>query len=326
MNANNVAKPVLSINDLRTYFHTQDGIAKAVDGISCEVYPGETLGIVGESGCGKSVTAASILQLIPIPPGKIVSGKILFEGQNLLDLPVSKMRKVRGNRISMIFQEPMTSLNPVFTIGSQLSKVFRLHQKLSRKAARQKAVDILTECEIPSPDRILKSYPYELSGGMRQRAMIALALGCNPAVLIADEPTTALDVTIQAQIMDLILRLKEKFAMAMILITHDLGVIAKAAQRVVVMYAGEKVEEADVLTLFETPAHPYTMALMKSLPVLGRREKFLAEIKGVVPPPYRDIVGCKFADRCPEMIAQCKDARPRLKEIKKGHLVACIRR
>jgi peptide/nickel transport system ATP-binding protein len=326
MTANIFAKPVLSIDDLRTYFHTQDGIAKAVDGLSCEVYPGETLGIVGESGCGKSVTAASILRLIPIPPGKIVSGKILFEGQNLLDLTVSKMRKVRGNRISMIFQEPMTSLNPVFTIGSQLSKVFRLHQKLSHKAARQKAVDILTECEIPSPDRILKSYPYELSGGMRQRVMIAMALGCNPAVLIADEPTTALDVTIQAQIMDLILRLKEKFAMAMILITHDLGVIAKAAQRVVVMYAGEKAEEADVLTLFETHAHPYTTALMRSLPVLGRKERFLAEIKGVVPPPYRDIAGCKFADRCPEMIAQCKEARPRLKEIKKGHLVACIRR
>jgi len=323
---NKFANPVLSIDDLRTYFHTQDGIAKAVDGVSFDVYPGETLGVVGESGCGKSVTAASILRLIPIPPGEIVTGKILFEGQNLLDLPMSKMRKVRGNRISMIFQEPMTSLNPVFTIGNQLAKVFTLHQKLSGKAARKKAVDILTECEIPSPDRILKSYPYELSGGMRQRAMIAMALGCNPAVLIADEPTTALDVTIQAQIMDLILRLKEKFGMAMILITHDLGVIAKAARRVVVMYAGEKVEEADVLSLFETPGHPYTIALMQSLPVLGRKEKFLAEIKGVVPPPYREIAGCKFADRCPEMIAQCQNARPQLKEIQKGHLVACIRR
>jgi peptide/nickel transport system ATP-binding protein len=326
MTDNKSAKPVLSIKDLRTYFHTQDGIAKAVDGVSCDVYPGETLGIVGESGCGKSVTAASILRLVPIPPGKIVSGKIFFDGLNLLDLPVSKMRNIRGNRISMIFQEPMTSLNPVFTIGSQLSKVFRLHQKLSGRAARQKAVEILADCEIPSPDRILKSYPHELSGGMRQRAMIAMALGCNPAVLIADEPTTALDVTIQAQIMDLMLRLKEKMEMAMILITHDLGVIAKAAQRVVVMYAGEKAEEADVLTLFETPAHPYTIALLNSLPVLGRREKFLPEIKGVVPPPYREIIGCKFADRCPEMIVQCKDARPQLKEIKKGHLVACIRR
>ena len=326
MIANSIAEPVLSIEDLRTYFYTQDGIAKAVDGISLDVYPGETLGIVGESGCGKSVTAASILRLIAIPPGKIVSGRIIFYGMNLLDLPPGRMRRIRGNRISMIFQEPMTALNPVFTIGNQLAKVFKLHQKLSGKAARQKALDILADCEIPSPGRILKSYPHELSGGMRQRAMIAMALGCNPALLIADEPTTALDVTIQAQIMDLILRLKEKYDMAMILITHDLGVIANAARRIVVMYAGEKVEEADVLTLFETPAHPYTIALMKSLPVLGRRQKFLAEIKGVVPPPYREIAGCKFADRCPEMIARCKDARPRLKEIKKGHWVACIRR
>jgi oligopeptide/dipeptide ABC transporter ATP-binding protein len=323
---NNSAKPVLSINDLRTYFHTQDGIARAVDGVSYEVYPGETLGVVGESGCGKSVSAASILRLIPIPPGKIVSGEILFEGQNLLDLPMSHMLKIRGNRISMIFQEPMTSLNPVFTIGYQLSKVFTLHQKLSGREAKKKSCDILAACEIPSPDRILKSYPHELSGGMRQRAMIAMALGCNPAVLIADEPTTALDVTIQAQIMDLILRLKEKFEMAMILITHDLGVIAKAAQRVVVMYAGEKVEETDVLTLFETPAHPYTIALMQSLPVLGRKERFLAEIKGVVPPPYRKIAGCKFADRCPEMTTKCQNVRPHLKEIQKGHVVACIRR
>jgi oligopeptide/dipeptide ABC transporter ATP-binding protein len=318
--------PVLSIMDLRVHFHTSDGIAKAVDGVSFDVYPGETLGIVGESGCGKSVTAASILRLIPTPPGEIVSGEILFDGQNLLDLPMSKMRKIRGNRISMIFQEPMTSLNPVFTIGYQLSKVFALHQKLASKAAMRKAADILADCEIPSPERILKSYPHELSGGMRQRAMIAMALGCNPSVLIADEPTTALDVTIQAQIMDLMLRLKEKFEMAMVLITHDLGVIAKTAQHVVVMYAGQKVEEADVLTLFESPAHPYTIALMKSLPVLGRKEKFLAEIRGVVPPPYREILGCKFADRCPEMIEKCQNIRPQLKEVQKGHLVACIRR
>jgi oligopeptide/dipeptide ABC transporter ATP-binding protein len=323
-NAN--GNPVLSIKDLRTYFHTQDGIAKAVDGVSYDIYPGETLGVVGESGCGKSVTAASILRLIPIPPGEIVSGKILFEHQNLLDLPMSEMREIRGNRISMIFQEPMTSLNPVFTIGHQLSKVFTLHQKLSGKAAKKKAAEILAACEIPSPERILKAYPHELSGGMRQRAMIAMALGCNPSVLIADEPTTALDVTIQAQILDLMLRLKEKFEMAMILITHDLGVIANSAQRVVVMYAGEKVEESDVLTLFERPGHPYTIALMQSLPVLGRKEKFLEEIKGTVPPPHRDIIGCKFADRCPEMIPQCQRARPQIKEIEAGHLVACFRR
>jgi len=323
-NAN--GNPVLSIKDLRTYFHTQDGIAKAVDGVSYDIYPGETLGVVGESGCGKSVTAASILRLIPIPPGEIVSGKILFEHQNLLDPPMSEMREIRGNRISMIFQEPMTSLNPVFTIGHQLSKVFTLHQKLSGKAAKKKAAEILAACEIPSPERILKAYPHELSGGMRQRAMIAMALGCNPSVLIADEPTTALDVTIQAQILDLMLRLKEKFEMAMILITHDLGVIANSAQRVVVMYAGEKVEESDVLTLFERPGHPYTIALMQSLPVLGRKEKFLEEIKGAVPPPHRDIIGCKFSDRCPEMIPQCQRVRPQIKEIEAGHLVACIRR
>lgn len=322
----NAAKPVLSIKDLRTYFHTQDGIAKAADGVGYHVNPGETLGVVGESGCGKSVTALSILRLIPIPPGEIMSGEILFEGKDLLALPMDMMRKIRGNRISMIFQEPMTSLNPVFTIGYQLSKVFTLHQKLSTKAARKKATNALAACEIPSPARILKAYPHELSGGMRQRAMIAMALGCNPSVLIADEPTTALDVTIQAQILDLMLRLKEKFGMAMVLITHDLGIVAKTAQRVVVMYAGEKVEEAGVGILFDKPKHPYTIALMKSLPVLGRKEKYLEEIKGVVPAPYREIAGCKFADRCSEVNTECYKKRPQLKEIESGHLVACLRR
>jgi len=319
-------KPVLSIRDLRTYFHTVDGIAKAVDGVDYHVYPGETLGVVGESGCGKSVSALSILRLIAIPPGEIVTGEILFENQNLLDLPMGKMREIRGNRISMIFQEPMTSLNPVFTIGYQLSKVFTLHQKLAQKEAIQKSIEILAACEISSPERIMKTYPHELSGGMRQRAMIAMALGCNPDVLIADEPTTALDVTIQAQIMDLILRLKENFSMAMILITHDLGIIAKSAQRVVIMYAGEKVEEAGVEDLFQSPSHPYTIALIQSLPVLGRKEKFLREIKGMVPAPYRDIQGCKFADRCVEMTPRCRVEKPQLREISSGHLVACLRR
>ena len=322
----NLKEPVLSIKDLRTYFHTPDGVAKAVDNVSYHVYPGETLGVVGESGCGKSVSALSILRLIPIPPGEIVSGEIWFKDQDLLKLPMKRMRDIRGNRISMIFQEPMTSLNPVFTIGYQLSKIFKLHQNLSRKEAQSRSVEILEACEIPSPKRVLSAYPHQLSGGMRQRAMIAMALGCNPNVLIADEPTTALDVTIQAQILDLILRLKERFKMAMILITHDLGIIAKSAQRVVVMYAGVKVEEADVESLFENPSHPYTMALMRSLPVLGRKEKFLEEIKGVVPPPYRDIAGCKFADRCPEVIGQCYKESPKLTEINKGHIVACIRR
>ena len=241
--------PVLSIKDLRTYFYAHEGVGKAVDGVSYHVFRGETLGVVGESGCGKSVTALSILRLIPSPPGKIVSGEIIFEGQNLLDLPLDKMREIRGNHISMIFQEPMTSLNPVFAIGSQLSKVFILHQNLSKKAAKKRSIEMLEACEIPSPERIMREYPHQLSGGMRQRAMIAMALGCNPEVLIADEPTTALDVTIQAQILDLILRLKSEFGMAMILITHNLGIVAKAARRVVVMYAGEKVEEADVSSL-----------------------------------------------------------------------------
>ena len=322
----NLKEPVLSIKKLRTYFHTPDGLAKAVDNVSYHVYPGETLGVVGESGCGKSVSALSILRLIPIPPGEIVSGEIWFEGQNLLGLPMNRMRNIRGNRISMIFQEPMTSLNPVFTIGYQLSKIFKLHQNVSSKEAQNRSLEILEACEIPSPERVLNAYPHQLSGGMRQRAMISMALGCNPNVLIADEPTTALDVTIQAQILDLILRLKDKFRMAMILITHDLGIIAKSAQRVVVMYAGVKAEEADVETLFEKPKHPYTIALMRALPVLGRKEKYLKEIKGVVPAPYRDIPGCKFADRCPEVIGLCYKERPQLTEIHKGHLVSCIRR
>jgi peptide/nickel transport system ATP-binding protein len=320
------AKPVLSVKNLRTYFHTVDGLAKAVDGIDYHVYPGETLGIVGESGCGKSVGALSILRLIAIPPGEIVSGEIYFQNQDLLSLSTNKMREIRGNRISMIFQEPMTSLNPVFTVGYQLSKVFTLHQKLGQKEAVQKSIEILAACEISSPERIMKTYPHELSGGMRQRAMIAMALGCNPDVLIADEPTTALDVTIQAQIMDLILRLKEKIGMAMILITHDLGIIAESAQRVVIMYAGEKVEEASVENLFQNPGHPYTIALIQSLPVLGRKKKWLSDIRGMVPAPYRQFQGCKFAERCSEMVDACRNEKPQLVEIESGHWVACNRR
>jgi peptide/nickel transport system ATP-binding protein len=318
--------PALSIRELRTYFRTPDGIAKAVDGVSYHVNAGETLGVVGESGCGKSVTALSALRLIATPPGEIVSGEIMFEGQNLLDLSMRKMRRIRGNRISMIFQEPMTCLNPVFTIGYQLGKVFTLHQGVSKKEAHKRCLDILSACDIPSPARILRAYPHQLSGGMRQRAMIAMALGCNPGVLIADEPTTALDVTIQAQILDLMLRLQEKLGMAMILITHDLGIVANFAKRVVVMYAGEKVEEAPVGTLFDAPSHPYTMALMRSLPVLGRKEKYLKEIKGMVPLPFREISGCKFAERCPEVLDRCHRERPALREIGRGHQVACIRR
>ena len=319
------AVPVLSIRDLKTYFYTQEGVSRAVDGVSYNVIRGETLGVVGESGCGKSVTALSILRLIPSPPGEIVSGEIIFEGQNLLDLPLGKMREIRGNKISMIFQEPLTSLNPVFTIGSQLSKVFILHQNLTKKEAKKKTIEMLSACEMPSPERIMKEYPYQLSGGMRQRAMIAMALGCNSKVLIADEPTTALDVTIQAQILDLTFRLRKEFGMTMILITHNLGIVAKAADRVAVMYAGEKIEEADVFSLFEKPRHPYTIALMKSIPILGRSEKFLKEVKGVVPAPYFEISGCKFADRCPEAMRRCHREKPQLREAEKGHLVACFR-
>ena len=319
-------EPVLNIKNLCVDFATRRGSIRVLNDINLHVNQGESLGVVGESGCGKSMTALAVMRLIPTPPGQIAEGRIELKGRNLLELDEKVMRDVRGDEISMIFQEPMTSLNPVFTIGYQLSKVFTLHQKLSTKAARKKATDVLAACEIPSPARILRAYPHELSGGMRQRAMIAMALGCNPSVLIADEPTTALDVTIQAQILDLILRLKEKFGMAMILITHDLGIVAKTAQRVVVMYAGEKVEEARVGTLFEKPKHPYTIALMKSLPVLGRKEKYLEEIKGMVPAPYREIAGCKFADRCSEVITACYEKRPQLKEIETGHLVACIRR
>jgi len=323
MDRTNNSEPILKLEDLSTHFAVPEGIARAVEHLSYHVFEGETLGVVGESGCGKSVAALSILRLIPIPPGRIASGKILFMGQNLLELPMKKMRKIRGDQISMVFQDPMTSFNPVFTIGYQLSKVFTLHQKLSRKEAVKRSVDMLEACEIPSPERIMKAYPHQLSGGMRQRVMIAMALGCNPTVLIADEPTTALDVTIQAEILDLILRLKKKFGMAMILITHDLGIIANSAQRVVVMYAGEKVEEADVLSLFEKPGHPYTIALMKSLPHLGKTKKFLNEIEGVVPPPFRVIQGCKFAERCPEAMERCRKERPRLRSIEKGHMVAC---
>ena len=324
MIAENGADPILKIRSLKTYFYTPEGLSKAVDGVSYHVNRGEILGVVGESGCGKSVTALSILRLNTSPPGRIVSGEILFEGQNLIHLPLSKMRKIRGNHISMIFQEPMTALNPVFTIGTQLTRVFVLHQNLSKKEARERSIKMLNACEIPSPERIMKEYPHQMSGGMRQRAMIAMALGCNPKILIADEPTTALDVTIQAQILDLILQLKKKFGMAMILITHDLGVVANIAHRVVVMYAGEKVEEADTYSLFERPRHPYTRALMKSLPVLGRTEKFLKEIKGVVPAPYYEISGCKFADRCPEVTERCQREKPQLGEMEKGHKVACF--
>src|ERR1700755_2713381 len=279
---------ILDIADLRTWFFTRDGVVRAVDGVSFHVFPGETLALVGESGCGKSVTALSVLRLIPSPPGRIVSGTIRFAGRNLLELSEAEMRRIRGNEISMIFQEPMTSLNPVLTIGRQIGETLQLHQGLDSRAAERRAIEMLRLVHIPEAERRVRQYPHELSGGMRQRVMIAMALACNPKLLVADEPTTALDVTIQAQILDLMRELKSKIGSAIMLITHDLGVVAEMAQRVVVMYAGRKVEEASVGALFATPLHPYTRGLLGAVPRLGSsleaggRGK-LAEIAGLVP-------------------------------------------
>jgi oligopeptide/dipeptide ABC transporter ATP-binding protein len=318
---------VLEIRDLKTYFFTYEGVAKAVDGVTYQLAKGEPLGLVGESGCGKSVTALSILRLIPIPPGKIVGGEILFKGKNLIDLSEEEMRKIRGNRISMIFQEPMTSLNPVFTIGNQIQETIKLHQGLSKRESLEKAIEMLRLVNIPSPERCVNQYPHELSGGMRQRAMIAMSLACNPEILIADEPTTALDVTIQAQILDLLNKLKEELGMAIILITHNLGVIAETVNRVLVMYAGKIVEEAKTKTLFENPQHPYTRGLLKSIPRLGDKVRHgkvrLSEIPGVVPSLYEIPSGCKFSTRCPSVMDICKEIEPELKEIEKGHFSAC---
>ncbi len=320
---------ILELSGLRTHFFSREGVVRAVDGVSYHLNRRETLGVVGESGCGKSVSALSILRLIPDPPGKIVEGAIRFEGTDLLTLSEKKMQNIRGNEISMIFQEPMTSLNPVLTIGHQISEAIILHQKLSKSAAMEKSVEMLRLVNIPEAVRRVREYPHQLSGGMRQRVMIAMALSCNPKVLIADEPTTALDVTIQAQILDLMLELQEKLGTAIILITHDLGVIAETAQRVVVMYAGKKVEEASVAELFAEPCHPYTLGLMGSIPRMdqasaespGRTR--LQEIKGIVPSLYNLPPGCIFEPRCPYADDQCRAEYPPLEEKRPGHLAAC---
>ena len=321
------AEPILEIDDLRTHFFTRDGTVRAVDGLTCSLGAGETLGIVGESGCGKSITALSILRLVPSPPGRIVGGTIRFRGRNLIDLTEADMRTLRGNRISMIFQEPMTSLNPVLTVGHQITETLTLHQGLPRRAAIARAVEMLTLVRIPEPGRRLRQYPHQLSGGMRQRVMIAMALSCNPQVLIADEPTTALDVTIQAQILHLIGELKEKFGTAVLLITHDLGVIAETAQRVVVMYAGRKVEEAPVDKLFDAPLHPYTRGLIAAVPRLGSsvngQRRRLAEIPGMVPSMRDAPVGCSFAARCAFATDRCHRDYPPIEVIGGDHLVAC---
>jgi peptide/nickel transport system ATP-binding protein len=323
------AEAVLEVDGLSTYFFTRGGIVKAVDDLSFTLARGETLGIVGESGCGKSMTALSVMRLVPSPPGRIVAGSVRLNGVDLLGLDEAEMRSLRGNEISMIFQEPMTSLNPVLTIGYQISEALMLHQGLSKPDAMKRAVEMLRMVRIPEPAQRAREYPHQLSGGMRQRAMIAMALSCNPKVLIADEPTTALDVTIQAQILDLILDLKDKLGTAVILITHDLGVIAETAQRVVVMYAGRKVEECDVDGIFAEPLHPYTNGLLASVPrlaIMGGEEEAverLTEIPGIVPALNDLPAGCAFAPRCPFADAQCQAEYPPYEQKRPGHWAAC---
>jgi oligopeptide/dipeptide ABC transporter ATP-binding protein len=320
---------VLSVNDLGVRFYTRDGVIRAVNDVSFYLKRGETLGIVGESGCGKSVMALSVMGLIPQPPGRIESGTINLEGRNLLNLNERDMRNVRGNEISMIFQEPMTSLNPVLKIGFQISESLMLHQNLSKKEAFEKTVDFLNLVRIPEATQRMTEYPHQMSGGMRQRVMIAMALSCNPKVLIADEPTTALDVTIQAQILNLMLDLKKKLQTAIVMITHDLGVIAQVADRVMVMYVGLKAEEAPVGELFQQPLHPYTRGLMASIPHIEKTgdsqttEVRLEEIPGVVPSLRREIMGCTFAPRCKFTTPHCREAQPPLEEKAPDHWVAC---
>ena len=320
---------VLDVKNLQTVFFTNSGLFRAVDDVSFSVGRGETLAIVGESGCGKSVSALSIMRLVPDPPGRIVGGSVVLEGTDLLELDEAQMRQVRGNRISMIFQEPMTSLNPVMRIGDQITEAVRLHRDMTRQQAWEQAVEMLRLVRIPEPARRALEYPHQLSGGMRQRAMIAMALACRPALLIADEPTTALDVTIQAQILALVLDLQQELGMALILITHDLGVVAQTAQRVIVMYAGRKVEEADVEILFADPRHPYTRGLMASIPAVpsfqGKADARLTEIPGAVPSLISLPEGCAFAPRCSLAIARCREAYPPLQDWGGGHLAACWR-
>jgi oligopeptide/dipeptide ABC transporter ATP-binding protein len=317
---------LLDIRGLRTYFHTHEGVSRAVDGVDLSVGRGETVGIVGESGCGKSVTALSVLRLVPDPPGRIVGGEIRFEGQNLLELDMEAMRKVRGHKISMIFQEPMTSLNPLFTVGFQISESLRLHRNLSRAAALERSVEVLKLVGIPSPERRVRDYPHQLSGGMRQRVMIAMAIACEPALIIADEPTTALDVTIQAQILDIMRGLKAKTGASVLLITHNLGVVADAAERVIVMYAGKIVEEAAVAEIFERPLHPYTRALLRAIPRPDETapcRQGLYVIPGMVPSPVHLPPGCKFHNRCASAFDLCLREEPPLEAAAPGHRVRC---
>jgi oligopeptide/dipeptide ABC transporter ATP-binding protein len=320
------SRPLLSIRNLQTHFFSSDGVARAVDGVSYDIFPSETLAVVGESGCGKSVTAFSVMRLIPTPPGRIVGGEVVFAGRDLLKVSEAEMRTVRGNDISMIFQEPMTSLNPIMSIGSQITEVILQHQRRSKREARELAIDMLDRVGIPSAAARVDEFPHQLSGGMKQRAMIAMALVCRPKLLIADEPTTALDVTIQAQILDLLNDLREEFQMSVLLITHDLGVVAEVADRVVVMYAGKVAEAADVVDLFEHPLHPYTKALFQSLPSIetGRKTE-LNVIPGSVPNPLEFPSGCRFRTRCALARAECAgfEPEPPMIELRPDHFVAC---
>jgi oligopeptide/dipeptide ABC transporter ATP-binding protein len=315
---------LIQVKNLRTSFFTPEGEVRAIDDISFEIAAGQTLGLVGESGCGKSVTSLSIMRLIQSPPGRIVGGEILYRGRDLLALNNEEMRKIRGNEISMIFQEPMTSLNPVFTVGNQIGEAIRLHQGLGKKQTREKTVEMLRLVKIADPESRVDAYPHQLSGGMRQRVMIAMALSCNPNLLIADEPTTALDVTIQAQILELMKELQQEIGMALLLITHDLGVVAEQADEVAIMYAGKIVERATAAAIFTRPFHPYTVGLLNSLPGTGdKKKKRLNAIPGVVPSPLHLPSGCRFRDRCPKASALCAEAEPLLAEEEPDHWVAC---
>ena len=316
---------LLEVKNLRTYFYTDDGIAKAVDDVSFDLNMGETLGIVGESGCGKSVTALSIMRLIPDPPGKIAGGEILFKGQDIVTMSEKDMRSIRGNDIGMIFQEPMTSLNPVFTCGDQIEEVIILHQKLSKAEAKEKAIEMLNLVGIPAPEQRYSEYPHQLSGGMRQRVMIAIALACNPEILIADEPTTALDVTVQAQILELINKLQKELGMGVIIITHDLGVIAEVSNYVCVMYASKVVEYGTVREIFHNPKHPYTIGLLNSIPKAKNRKEKLTTIEGNVPAPTNFPEGCHFCTRCKFAIEKCWNEQPPLETVGEKHTAACWR-
>jgi oligopeptide/dipeptide ABC transporter ATP-binding protein len=320
-----VTPPLLEVRDLAVSFETDDGLVRAVNGVSFSLDAGRTLGIVGESGSGKTVTSLAILRLIASPPGRIDGGEILFRGRNLLALPEAELRKVRGNEISMVFQEPMTSLNPVFTAGDQIEESLRLHLGLGRRAARARAIELLRKVGIAAPAERVDAYPHELSGGMRQRVMIAMAIGANPALLVADEPTTALDVTIQAQILDLLAALRAEMGMGLLLITHNLGIVAEVADHVAVMYAGRVVEQADVRRIFGNPLHPYTRGLLESIPRITGRRSRLAVIPGSVPDPARLPRGCPFHPRCPFAVPDCAEEEPALREIEPGHAVRCIR-